>query len=690
MSERLGSRLDALEEDYFVGRAQELFRFRQALRGEAGEARLINVYGTGGIGKSTLLDRFGRIVVEAGGLYVAVDSREFAHTPEGLCAALDRKLAAALGGAATGGAPDERSVAGRINGEAERRIAAIAFDTFEEMGDLEHWLRESFFPMLHGEVKLIVAGRTSLQGKWLTSPAWRSVTMRMPIGQLRPEEVKAYLEKHGCTNEKHANAIVLRSQGHPLTLSLAIHYVQLDVGASDDAFSPENDTEFLRFLSERWLKEVPESLRELTEAASALRCFNQEILSEALDRPVEASDFDRLISLSFVRATEKGWMLHDVMRDTVGGLVRLRAPETHRLRQARAVRYYYRKIVGAGRREAMTWEMAELIAYLGGSTVKAYMHKPSSFQPYYTEPLTAANLEEAERYMRDWTAKADAYHEMWRDPDTGEQIDLSFHMKVELPVIRSLRLPELLRLDAEAMRLFRSADGELAGFTVMIPIHEGTVEELRRMPYSKAFFESRTEAELAALRTPREQPAGWFIRAVNIKVQGDPRGTYTAFQSIFSLLLRGGLIVVSPPPVPLFQGVFQGLGFEQVPGVVHTDYDGTTPTPTFLLDTRGNRLGTYLRGLVAEKASFDAPPAAETTYRTIPALSAREQEVAELAAEGLSNAEIAERLFVSEVTVKKHLTSAFHKTGARNRVTLARLLRNGEEVEGGAAGDRES
>jgi DNA-binding NarL/FixJ family response regulator len=48
-------------------------------------------------------------------------------------------------------------------------------------------------------------------------------------------------------------------------------------------------------------------------------------------------------------------------------------------------------------------------------------------------------------------------------------------------------------------------------------------------------------------------------------------------------------------------------------------------------------------------------------------LSAREGEVLALIAEGLSNAEIAERLFISRTTVKTHINQILRKTGCRDR-----------------------
>ena len=51
-------------------------------------------------------------------------------------------------------------------------------------------------------------------------------------------------------------------------------------------------------------------------------------------------------------------------------------------------------------------------------------------------------------------------------------------------------------------------------------------------------------------------------------------------------------------------------------------------------------------------------------------LSAREMEIIDLVADGLTNQEIAERLTISKRTVDNHVSNMFTKTGSKNRVAL--------------------
>ena len=62
----------------------------------------------------------------------------------------------------------------------------------------------------------------------------------------------------------------------------------------------------------------------------------------------------------------------------------------------------------------------------------------------------------------------------------------------------------------------------------------------------------------------------------------------------------------------------------------------------------------------------------ETRQREL-GITARELEILELIAQGLSNREIAEKLFVSENTVKTHSSRLFDKLNAKRRTQAAQL-----------------
>ncbi len=55
-------------------------------------------------------------------------------------------------------------------------------------------------------------------------------------------------------------------------------------------------------------------------------------------------------------------------------------------------------------------------------------------------------------------------------------------------------------------------------------------------------------------------------------------------------------------------------------------------------------------------------------------LSNREAEVAELVSKGLSNKEVANQLFVTEKTVKFHLTNIYKKMNVKSRAQIAAAI----------------
>ena len=85
--------------------------------------------------------------------------------------------------------------------------------------------------------------------------------------------------------------------------------------------------------------------------------------------------------------------------------------------------------------------------------------------------------------------------------------------------------------------------------------------------------------------------------------------------------------------------------------------------------------------LLARRARHELQSAGARPRRTalsgVEALTPAEHRVAILAADGLTNREIAEQLYVTQRTVETHLTHAFQKLDITSRSELGRRRRRG-------------
>lgn len=109
----------------------------------------------------------------------------------------------------------------------------------------------------------------------------------------------------------------------------------------------------------------------------------------------------------------------------------------------------------------------------------------------------------------------------------------------------------------------------------------------------------------------------------------------------------------------------------------------------YVLKGVGSKMLAEILKSVADGETYVSPAVAarmlaslkELSARTSPAnalslLTAREREILEFVANGLSNKEVAIRLDLQEKTVKHHMTSIMAKLNVRNRTEAAMLLRD--------------
>jgi len=91
----------------------------------------------------------------------------------------------------------------------------------------------------------------------------------------------------------------------------------------------------------------------------------------------------------------------------------------------------------------------------------------------------------------------------------------------------------------------------------------------------------------------------------------------------------------------------------------------------------GNRITRPPPSVVVREVMVPAPREFERDMAQLQSLgiTPRELEILELIAQGLSNREIAERVFVSENTVKTHTSRLFEKLGARRRTQAVQMAK---------------
>jgi hypothetical protein len=89
---RIADRLAAVRRGRFVGRMAELEVFRSALLTAASPFAVLQIYGPGGIGKTSLLREYARVATACGRPPVYLDGRNIDPSPPGFLLALRQAI----------------------------------------------------------------------------------------------------------------------------------------------------------------------------------------------------------------------------------------------------------------------------------------------------------------------------------------------------------------------------------------------------------------------------------------------------------------------------------------------------------------------------------------------------------------------------------------------------------------------
>lgn len=667
-----GEEIRRLEESFFVGRKMELEQFRHFLGNPESKERILNVSGTGGIGKSSLLDQFRRICDLEEIPFFLLDSLDFSKTPKGFAS----RLLTILNAEVHEGCLEEEMVseaASELNKFAQTSKLVLAIDTYEEMSELDDWLRNSFLINLSNNIMIVLSGRFPLKGGWMLSPAWRRFIKFLPLSPFDYETCKQYTSLFGNNPESFVKKSYMITKGHPLTLSLFMGLKELEgmYGNQEPEFLLWNET--FKEIAGQWLREIQDpTLRELLEATTLVRVFNLEIIEAMLEKEIKHEEFDKLIHFSFVRKTERGWYLHQVLRKVLYQDFKLKKPQVFNQLWQRSVNYLYRIFTSKHHSiEERNLLLIDFIYMTGNPAFRARFFDDVIDQSYYIETVHQENLAEAEKYVQDVLENLQDFIQEMYDPVTNEKHIYTIPKPVNEKWFTSINLSEVITLGNDAIRLLKNEKHEAVGMIIYIPIHRGSLRLLEQNPITQNYFRTLSKEERAKLNVPPESPAGWFQYMIDFYKDGSAAARFMYFQTYLTYYLKGGIMVYTFP-MKYNQEIVKGIGYVEVPGSTHYAFGPEYPAPVFVLDFREDKeVKKFVKNLYQATGDVNESSALDDTLSI---LTSREREIALLTKTTSSNLEIAQKLYLSEITVKKNLSRIYEKLEVKGKTELIKKL----------------
>ena len=689
----IGDRLVHAKQAHFIGRQREVQAFRQALADTARPWLILNVFGPGGIGKSTLLDAFRRNSETNDTYYFYIDAPDCGNSAEMFIAQLCAMLPST-------DSCQQESLFEQLAQLAESKQVVIAIDTFEEIGDMNRWVREHFLPHLPGNCMIVIAGRHALTDLWQAQPVWHSLIKPLALDNFDRQLTREYLQHNGVSDQSLIEQAWQHTAGYPLALSLSVMLAQRDGQTAIPA--SYNDTNIVTGLTQRWLREIPhENLRPFIEAAAIVRNFNQDLLEQISGQTMREADFHQLLNCSFVRSSLSGWSLHSLVRAALTQELSQRSPEQYALLRIRALSSLAHTAIQPCNSFDRGAALQEFFYLLGDSLVRAalYNEEAEPRSGLYLESAGNDDIEPLEQYMQEWRMERGVLSNV-----NVNLYDQSSHENISQQIVSEPREPEFLNISElienfpGSIRLLKDQTHQLLGFTIVLPINAKSISYLKAQPVMGCYFSEITDQQLEGMQTPADQTSNWFVRLIDTRDPSDNAARAMLFRDLAALLIKPARFITSTP-LELYQSLLTRFGFKQLALHAHYDFGTDRPAPYFELDLRGARLAQHLKNLMKQYIGIEtelpfesllsaltpgnqldqstntsAEQSDHSSEKAAPIcldnLSEREREVALAAVDGLPNCSIAARLDITEVTVKKHMSQIFRKLGIRNRGEL--------------------
>jgi DNA-binding CsgD family transcriptional regulator len=596
------------------------------------------VHGPGGIGKTALVT--GAL---AGPSTVVVDGREVEPTPARVLAHLGSEL---------GVAAPEPSLDQIADAVANASVTALVIDSYERCSVVDGWFRNRLLPSLPARTTTVLAGRNPPNFAWRTAPGWRHLLVEVRLGHLTEAGAAELVARRGLDGDLAERARRF-GRGHPLALELASEAL---LRHPDLVLADGPPAEVVEELVEVLFDDLDPEVREVVDAASLLRRVTVPTLAAVLGRERAAVEpaWAALRDLPFASVRPDGVELQAVVQDAVATRLELRDPGRARELRRRAARAALSTVA-----RAPGWAATADLLHLVQNPVVRNAFIPPAGAQHPVEAATPADLPATlaitERHVD--TVEAQLIGRWWRHHPDGFSV-------------------------------CRGPGGNVAGYSVVVeagrlapellgddPLAAAMAADLRTRPLRRGGRALLNRQMLSAGRGRRQSPE-LALMIVDLK------RTYLEMRP--DLLRVYSVRTAQGPLVP----AMHALGFSIVTPLPASDGDGDGrgSRELWVLEMPAGSVDAWIAGHIELETAPD--PGATRSARApapppeaVASLSAREREVLTALADGLTNHELAERLFISERTANRHLSNIFTKLGVHNRTAAARVA-----LEAGLAG----
>jgi hypothetical protein len=432
MSPDLADRLSAERHRKFVGRVAERDLFRSALAADEPPFNVLYVFGTGGVGKTTLLREFANICKESGVPASYVDARNLEPSPDSFMGALWSVLD--LAGQDT---PFEA-----LASRSELRVVMV--DTYETLAPLNTWMSEVFLPRLPGNLLLVLASRKPPEPGWRVDPGWQRIVRPLHLQNLSRGESETYLLRREVPPDQH-KGILDFTHGHPLALSLVADVFVQRPGVR---FRPAETPDVIKNILEQFVQQVPgPAHRTALESCALVRYTTETLLSHMVTLPDVHELFEWLRGLTFIESGALGLFPHDVAREALVADLRWRNPDWYAELHHRARNYYAARLKQTRGQD----QQRVLFDYI-------YLHRDNTMIRPFLEWQEAGTT--APEAMRE--EDKPALEAMVEEHEGPESARLAAHW---------------LERQAEGVVIFRDLEQRPAGFVMKLALHETTAED---------------------------------------------------------------------------------------------------------------------------------------------------------------------------------------------------------------------